>query len=62
MRDFFLFLGKFRTTFFNSHARQEDFLESGKGVLQGLEPASPFQWELSSYDLYDGATYFNPAR
>jgi hypothetical protein len=56
------FLGKFRTTFFNSHARQEDFLESGKAVLQGLEPASPFQWELSTYDLHDGTTYFNPAR
>ena len=39
------FLGKFRTTFFNSHARKQDFLESGKAVLQGLEPASPFQWE-----------------
>ena len=56
------FLGKFRTTFFNSHSRKEDFLESGKAVLQGLEPASPFQWELSLYDLHDGATYFNPSR
>jgi hypothetical protein len=56
------FLGKFRTTFFNSHARQEDFLESGKAVLQGLEPASPFQWELSLYDLHDATTYFSPAR
>jgi hypothetical protein len=56
------FLGKFRTTFFNSHARPQDFLESGKGVLQGLEPASPFQWELSSYDLHDSTTYFNPMR
>lgn len=54
------FLGKFRTTFFNSHARQEDFLESGKAVLQGLEPASPFQWDLSLYDLHDPTTYFNP--
>ena len=46
------FLGKFRTTFFNSHSHREDFLESGKTVLQGLEPASPFQWHLSSnYDL-----------
>ncbi len=56
------FLGKFRTTFFNSMARREDFLESGKAVLQGLEPASPFQWELSWLDLHDSATYFNPAR
>lgn len=56
------FLGKFRTTFFNSHARQEDFLESGKAVLQGLEPASPFQWLLSMYDLHDRTSYFNPER
>lgn len=56
------FLGKFRTTFFNSHSRREDFLESGKAVLQGLEPASPFQWELSCYDLHDETTYFSPAR
>jgi hypothetical protein len=41
------FLAKFRTTFFNNHSHKEDFLESGKAVLQGLEPASPFQWELS---------------
>ena len=54
------FLGKFRTTFFNSHSRKTDFLESGKAVLQGLEPASPFQWELSMYDLHDPTTYFNP--
>ncbi len=56
------FLGKFRTTFFNRNSRPEYFLESGKAVLQGLEPASPFQWELSSYDLHDSSTYFNPAR
>jgi hypothetical protein len=56
------FLGKFRTTFFNSHSRRDDFLESGKAVLQGLEPASPFQWELSLYDLHDASSYFNPAR
>ncbi|MFN8062329.1 MAG: hypothetical protein U0Q12_24470 [Vicinamibacterales bacterium] len=53
------FLGKFRSTFFNSNAHREDFLESGKVVLQGLEPASPFQWMLSvDYDLH-GASYFN---
>ncbi len=56
------FLSKFRTTFFNRNSRQEDFLESGKAVLQGLEPASPFQWELSCYDLHDRATYFSPDR
>ena len=47
------FLGKFRSTFFNSFSHSEDFLESGKHVLQGLEPASPFQWELSDYDLHN---------
>ena len=46
------FLGKFRSTFFNSYSHKEDFLESGKHILQGLEPASPFQWELSSIDLH----------
>ncbi len=46
------FLGKFRSTFFNSYAHKEDFLESGKQILQGLEPASPFQWELSDFDLH----------
>ena len=47
------FLGKFRTTFFNSHSHKaEDFMESGKTVLQGLEPASPFQWQLSCMDLH----------
>jgi pimeloyl-ACP methyl ester carboxylesterase len=56
------FLGKFRTTFFNNHSRKSDFLESGKAVLQGLEPASPFQWELSEYDLHGPDSYFNPAR
>jgi hypothetical protein len=56
------FLAKFRTTFFNQNARPEDFLESGKAVLQGLEPASPFQWELSCYDLHGEGTYFSPKR
>lgn len=56
------FLGKFRTTFFNSHSHKTDFLESGKAVLQGLEPASPFQWELSWLDLHGERTYFNPDR
>lgn len=53
------FLGKFRTTFFNSHSHSEDFLESGKRVLQGLEPASPFQWRLSMLDLHGPRTYFS---
>jgi hypothetical protein len=53
------FLGKFRSTFFNSNRKPGDFLESGKFVLQGLEPASPFQWDLSSRDLH-GDGFFNP--
>ena len=52
------FLGKFRSTFFNSNHQGEDFLESGRVVLQGLEPASPFQWSLSGDDLH-GDGYFN---
>jgi pimeloyl-ACP methyl ester carboxylesterase len=57
------FLGKFRTTFFNSHSHKEDFLESGKVVLRGLEPASPFQWELSfNYDLHGESSYFSENR
>jgi hypothetical protein len=54
------FLGKFRSTFFNANVRKGDFLESGKYVLQGLEPASPFQWTLSAEDLH-GEGFFNPA-
>ena len=53
------FLGKVGSTFFNSNRRPEDFLESGKAVLQGLEPGSPFQWSLSQYDLFQD-NYFNP--
>lgn len=56
-------LGKARTTFFNSHSFSEDALESGKHVLEGLEPASPFQWELSDYDLHgSGSSFFDPTR
>ena len=55
------FLGKTRSTFFNNNSRKKDGLESGKIVLQGLEPASPFQWELSHYDLHGEGAYFNPA-
>jgi len=54
------FLGKFRSTFFNSNSHSGDFMESGKEVLRGLEPASPFQWELSGYDLQGEHTYFSP--
>lgn len=53
------FLGKFRATFFNANRKPGDFLESGKYVLQGLEPASPFQWALSGRDLH-GEGFFNP--
>jgi pimeloyl-ACP methyl ester carboxylesterase len=57
------FLGKFRTTFFNSHSHKGDFLESGKEVLRGLEPASPFQWLLSfNYDLHGDSSYFSEKR
>lgn len=57
------FLGKFRTTFFNSHSHKSDFMESGKVVLQGLEPASPFQWEVSvNHDLHGARTYFRERR
>jgi pimeloyl-ACP methyl ester carboxylesterase len=53
------FLGKFRSTFFNKNSHKGDTLESGKEVLEGLEPASPFQWELSfEYDLHAKHTYF----
>ncbi len=52
-------LGKLRSTFFNRFSfKREDFLESGKQVLQGLEPASPFQWGLSEMDLH-GFDYFS---
>jgi len=54
------FLGKVRCTFFNTNRRQgDDFMESGKAVLEGLEPASPLQWTLSDYDLFHEG-YFNP--
>lgn len=57
------FLGKFRTTFFNSHSHKGDFLESGREVLRGLEPASPFQWFLSfNYDLHGDNSYFSEKR
>ena len=56
------FLGKFRATFFNSNSHKGDFGESGKAVLRGLEPASPFQWDLSfNYDLHSAHTFFAPS-
>jgi hypothetical protein len=54
------FLSKFRTTFFNEHSEKKDAFESGKALLQGLEPASPFQWLLSMHDLHGDQTYFSP--
>jgi len=58
------FLGKFRSTFFNNNANPGDFMESGKVVLQGLEPASPFQWGLSKIDLHqeDYFSYNSPPK
>ena len=53
-------LSKFRTTFFNKHAKKRDAFETGKVLLQGLEPASPFQWMLSNRDLHGEHTYFSP--
>ena len=56
------FLGRIRTTFFNPFSdKDEDFLESGKVVLEGLEPASPIQWRLSHIDLL-AEDYFAPGR
>jgi pimeloyl-ACP methyl ester carboxylesterase len=55
------FLSKFRTTLFNNNSQSEDAFETGKVLLQGLEPASPFQWMLSMLDLHsEHTTYFSP--
>jgi pimeloyl-ACP methyl ester carboxylesterase len=51
------FLQKFRATLFNANVRQDQDFQSGKLVLQALEPASPFQWSLSTQDLF-GNSYF----
>ena len=51
------FLGKARCTFFNRNQKKGNRWESGRIILQGLEPASPFQWELSMQDLHQ-ETYF----
>ncbi|MEE9367426.1 MAG: hypothetical protein V3V05_01040 [Pontiella sp.] len=53
------FLGKTKSTFFNRNIKKGNRWESGKVVLQGLEPASPFQWDLSMVDLHE-ETYFGP--
>lgn len=37
----------------------QDLFETGRKVLQGLEPASPVQWQLSIGDLHC-ETYFGP--
>jgi hypothetical protein len=44
---------------FSPNERPGDEFQSGKIVLEGLEPASPFQWDLSLSDLH-GKTYFTP--
>jgi len=53
------FVGRLRCTFFNKSAHRKEFMESGRNVLQGLEPASPYQWRLSMSDLH-AETYFGP--
>jgi hypothetical protein len=50
------FLQKFRMTF-SPNERPGDSFQSGKIVLEDLEPASPFQWDVSVDDLH-GPTYF----
>ena len=52
------FLQKFRMTF-SPNERPGDSFESGKIVLEDLEPASPLQWELSMQDLHSSQTYFS---
>jgi hypothetical protein len=53
------FLQKFRMTF-SPNERPGDSFQSGKIVLEDLEPASPFQWDVSLDDLH-GQTYFTEA-
>lgn len=59
-------LNKARVTFTKFFASEkfipgnDDLFETGKKVLEGLEPASPTQWQLSIGDLHD-ETYFGPA-
>jgi hypothetical protein len=53
------FLGKAKSTFFSCNRKAGNRWESGRIVLQGLEPASPFQWNLSMDDLHS-ETYFGP--
>ena len=51
------FLQKFRAVLFNNNVRPGQDFQSGKLVLQALEAASPFQWALSSQDLFSNS-YF----
>lgn len=51
------FLDHFQLTFFGQPATR-----TGRVVLQQIEQASPFQWELSNYDLHSELGYFNPRR
>ena len=53
------FLGKAKSTFFSRNKKKGNRWESGRIVLQGLEPASPFQWNLSMFDLHH-EPYFGP--
>ena len=36
-----------------------DFLEVGRNILNGLELASPYQWELAHCDLFREKPYYN---
>jgi hypothetical protein len=48
---------KLSESFTQQGHKDKDLFETGKKVLQGLEPASPTQWELSMGDLHKH-TYF----
>lgn len=36
-----------------------DFLEVGRHLLNGLELASPYQWDLAHQDILGGSSYYN---
>jgi hypothetical protein len=48
---------KLKKSFTLEGHEDKDLFETGKKVLEGLEPASPTQWELSMGDLHEH-TYF----